>query len=101
MAFKTDYSLMQVKSIAPREHSARLSTCIELPFVFKTFVLSIFGLFKTGFTVYKSLDKGGWDLLDFCQTKYLLLFFCQKPAEGTHVGYFKNFRIISSAVTQM
>ena len=27
---------MQVKSIAPREHSAVLSTLIKLPFVFKT-----------------------------------------------------------------
>ena len=41
--FKTDYFLLQVKSIAecntPREHSALLS---KLPFVIKTFVLSIF-----------------------------------------------------------
>ena len=36
----------------PREHSTRLSTFIKLPFVFKTFVLSIFDLLlKTGFTV--------------------------------------------------
>ena len=35
-----------------REHSALLSTFIKLPFVFKTFVLSIFEwLLKTGFTV--------------------------------------------------
>ena len=34
------------------EHSAILSTCIKLPSVFKTFVLSIFEwLLKTGFTV--------------------------------------------------
>ena len=34
------------------EHSAKLSTFIKLPFVFKTFGLSIFGwLLKTGFTV--------------------------------------------------
>ena len=38
---------------APREHSAILSTCIKLPFVFKTFVLSIFEWsLKTGFTVH-------------------------------------------------
>ena len=44
--FKTDYRLMQAKSIA--EHSA----FIKLPFVFKVFVLSIFGMpLKTGFTV--------------------------------------------------
>ena len=52
--FKTDYRLMQVKSIAEcsREHSAILSTFIKLPFVLKTFVLSIFEwLLKTGFTV--------------------------------------------------
>ena len=46
LVFKTEYRLMQVKSLtnAPREHSANLSTFIELPipFVFKTFVLSIF-----------------------------------------------------------
>ena len=53
---------MQVKSIAecskrkkyaPREHSAILLTFIKLPFVFKTFVLSIIEWpFKTGFTVW-------------------------------------------------
>ena len=38
---------------APREHSAILSTFITLPFVFKTFVLSIFKwLLKTVFTVF-------------------------------------------------
>ena len=36
------------------EHSAILSTCIELPHGFKTFILSIFEWpFKTGFTVFK------------------------------------------------
>ena len=39
---------------APIEHSAILSTFIKLPFVFKTFVLSIFEWpLKTGFTVYQ------------------------------------------------
>ena len=34
------------------EHSANLSTCIKLPFIFKTFVLSIFEWsLKPGFTV--------------------------------------------------
>ena len=55
MVFKTDYRLMQVKSIAEcskREHSAILLTFIKLPFVFKTFVLSIFEWpLKTSFTV--------------------------------------------------
>ena len=38
---------------APREHSAILSTFIKLPFVIKTFVLSIFEWpLKTGFTVH-------------------------------------------------
>ena len=42
---------------APREHSAILSTFIKLPFVFKTFVLSIFEWpLKTGFTVVRSAD---------------------------------------------
>ena len=37
---------------APREQSAIVSTFIKLPFVFKTFVLSIFEWWlKTGFTV--------------------------------------------------
>ena len=37
---------------APREHSAILSTFIKLPFVFKTFVLSIFEWpLKTNFSV--------------------------------------------------
>ena len=53
MIFKTDYRLMQVKSIAEcLEHSALQSTYIKLPVVIKTFVLSIFGWpFYTGFTV--------------------------------------------------
>ena len=50
LGFKTDYRLMQVKSI--REHSAVLSTFIKLPFVIKIFVLSIFEWpLRTGFTV--------------------------------------------------
>ena len=39
---KTNYRLMQVKSIEKREHSAILSTFNKLPFVIKIFVLSIF-----------------------------------------------------------
>ena len=47
MAFKTDYRLIQVKSIA--ECSGALN---KLPFVIKTYVLSIFEWqFYTGFTV--------------------------------------------------
>ena len=52
--FMTDYRLMQVKVLqnALREHSAILSTCIKLPSVFKTFVLSNFEWpLKTCFTV--------------------------------------------------
>ena len=49
--FKTDYRLMQVKSIEG-EHSAMLSTVIKLPFSIKTFVLYILEWpLKTGFTV--------------------------------------------------
>ena len=41
---------------APREHSAILSTFIQLPFVFNTFVLSAFVWpLKTGFTVFFNL----------------------------------------------
>ena len=57
--FKTDYRLMQVKSIAEcskREHSAILSTYIKLPFVFKTSVMSISEWpLKTGLTVCKKI----------------------------------------------
>ena len=53
LIFKSNYRLMQVKNFAEcsrmlqesillLEHSAILSTLIKLPFVFKTFVLSIF-----------------------------------------------------------
>ena len=54
MVSKTNYSLMQVKSIAEcsKGHSAILSTFIKLPVVIKTFVLSIFEWpFYTGLTV--------------------------------------------------
>ena len=62
--FKTNYRLMQVKSVAecPKEHSAILSTFIKLPFDIQIFVLSNFEQpFYTGFTVhakqfYKNLD---------------------------------------------
>ena len=54
LVFKTNYRLMQVKSIAKcsyGEHSAILLTFIKLPFVIKIFVLPIFEwLLKTGFT---------------------------------------------------
>ena len=55
LVFKTDYRLMQAKVLqnAPSEHSAILLTFIKLPFVYKTYVWSIFEwLLKTGFTVY-------------------------------------------------
>ena len=55
MIFKTNYRLMQVKSIAEcsTEHSSILSTFIKLPFVIKIFILSIFEWpFYTGFTEY-------------------------------------------------
>ena len=60
IGFKTNYHLMQVKSIAewcPLEHSAILSTFIKLPFAIKTFDLSIFEWpFYTGFTVCKNTN---------------------------------------------
>ena len=44
--------MSKVLQNAPREHSAILSTCINLPYVFKTFDLSVFEWpLKTGFTV--------------------------------------------------
>ena len=54
LVFKTPYRLMQVKKIAecPKRAFCNISTFIKLPFVIKTFVLSIFAwLFYTGFTV--------------------------------------------------
>ena len=54
-ALKTNYCLMQVKSIAECYKGNILqyvSTCSKLPFVIKTFVLSIFERpFYRGFTV--------------------------------------------------
>ena len=54
IVFKTDYHLMQVKSIAEcSRHSAILLTFIKLLFGIKIFVLSFFEWpIKTGFTVY-------------------------------------------------
>ena len=50
--FNTDNHLMQVKVLQNREHSAILKTCIKLPPVFKSFILSIFEWpLKTGLTV--------------------------------------------------
>ena len=53
LVFKTNYRLMEVRSIAEcdkGEHSAILLIFIKLPSVFKTFVLSIFeGLLKDRF----------------------------------------------------
>ena len=54
---------------ARREHSAILSTFIKVPFVFKTFVLSIFEWpLKTGFTVY---SIGDVDHTEFVQMMIL------------------------------
>ena len=64
MVFKTDYCLMQVQ----REHSAIVSTFIKLPFVIKTFVLSIFEWPFTGFTVHK-MAKCPLKLPSFTQEK--------------------------------
>ena len=55
-----------------REHSAIIWTFIKLPFVFKTFVLSIFEwLLKTSFTVYAQLSSRARGLMHgsrkFCQ----------------------------------
>ena len=58
LVFKTNYPLMQVKSIAECSKgafSAIFSTFIKLPFVIKIFVLSIFEWpFYTGFTIVPS-----------------------------------------------
>ena len=59
LVFKPDFCLMQVKSVAEcsKEHSAILSTFIKLPFVFKTFVLSILsGRFRQ-VLLYIGVDK--------------------------------------------
>ena len=72
MVFKTNYCLMQVKSIAEcskgREHSATLLTSIKLPFVSKIFVLSIFEWpLKTGFTVHVIPEHS---CMDYFQGRY-------------------------------
>ena len=76
LVFKINYRLMQVKSIAEcLEHSAILSTFIKLPFVFKTFVLSIFEWpLKTGFTVfsYSSVLITGYGSKDRCLLETVL-----------------------------
>ena len=60
MVFKTNYRLMQIKSIAECSKIAILSTFIKLPFVFKTFVLSIFEWpLKTGFTIFVNIMENG------------------------------------------
>ena len=53
------YCRMLLESILhPREHSAILLTFIKLPFVIKTFVLSIFEwMLKTVFTVYEKFNS--------------------------------------------
>ena len=68
LVFKTEYCLMQVKSIAEcsmgsmllhGEHSAILSTFIKLPSVFKSFVFFIFEWpLKTRFTILTFDTKG-------------------------------------------
>ena len=73
---------MQVRSIAEcsKGHSAILSTIIKLPFVFKTFVLSIFEWpLKAGFTVvvsWKSYIKTYISCL--CYSYFILLFLLLK-----------------------
>ena len=71
LAFKTEYRIMQAEGIAEcsYEHSAILSTCIELPFVVTTFVLSIEWPLKTGFTVFVS------NKIAHCQWIWCLLFY--------------------------
>ena len=41
MIMKTNYCIMQVKSIAEEEHSEILRNMIKIPFIIKIFVLSI------------------------------------------------------------
>ena len=66
LVFKTDYRLMQVKSIAEcslLEHSAILLTFIKLPFVFKTFILSILDRF---YCISRPPDKSAhWKIIFF------------------------------------
>ena len=60
LVFKTDYRLMQIKSIAEcsKGSPAILWTFIKLPFVIKIFALSIFEWpLKTDFTVCPSLRQ--------------------------------------------
>ena len=53
-----------------REHSAKLSTFIKLPFVIKIFVLSIFERpFYTGSTVHGTTDTNAHILLVRCSIR--------------------------------
>ena len=74
LVFKTNYCLLQVKSIAEccKEHSAILLTFIKLPFLIKIFVLSIFEWpLMTGFTV-----------LPMCNSSYVEML----PVSGSAVA---------------
>ena len=60
LVFKTNYRLMHAKSITEWEHSAILSTCIKLPFVFKT----LFCLFLSGRFIQVLLYEGSEQKLE-------------------------------------
>ena len=74
-------NLIQINS--PREHSAILSAFIKLPFVFKTFVLSIFEWpFKTGFTVLNEFGRRKYS----ASSRAFYLFFPNKLNKFNNTG---------------
>ena len=83
---------MQVKRIAEcslqREHSAILSTFIKLPFVIKTYVLSIFEWpFYTGFTV-KAYIKFNHNIKDADQIAAIAGWRCVRFVRHTKISDF-------------
>ena len=92
--------MSKVLQNAPREHSAILSTCIKLPSVFKTFVLSFFEWpLKTGFTVL--ISQGHYScLFDTTQHSYnsrpgvmfMYINTCEQGYQSTYfIGKYKEY----------
>ena len=77
------------------EHSAILSTCIKLPFVMKSFVLSIFEWpLKTGFTVinYEALSvKVPVRSTVLCLMGYYIILLSRKMPTYTRCRVFQHF----------
>ena len=82
------------------EHSAILSTFIQLPFVIKIFVLSIFEWpLKTGFTVLILIySKAPRFLLNMGFSRQQLLKWLLKKSQNIHIKYIFHIYILVSAI---